>query len=152
MRLHGALLFLVQGPCLSALYMCITKSKSAQDNVAPGRGGQKKEALKVRNPDESDGVVAKKPAAAASGGGGGGGVLRRPAAARSSYKLTVRHSPPERKEAYILHDGKYLCGMAAKHCVKYMEVVTTVLEECKKGEIKDKEAAVRRMERLKITL
>ena len=141
-------MFLVQGPCLSALYMCITKSKLAQDNVAPGRGGQKKEALKVRNPDESDGVVAKKLAAGASGGG----VLRRPAAAPSSYKLTVRHSPPQRKEAYILHDGKYLCGLAAKHCVKYMEVVTTVLEECKKGEIKDKEAAVRRMERLKITL
>ena len=79
-------------------------------------------------------------------------MLRRPAAARSSYKLTVRHSPPERKEAYILHDGKYLCGLAQKHCAKYMEVITAVLEECKKGEIKDKEAAVRRMERLKITL
>ena len=120
--------------------------------MAPGRGGQKKEALKVRNPDESDVVVAKRPAAASSGGGGGGGVLLRPAAARSSYKLTVRHSPPERKEAYILHDGKYLCGLAQKHCAKYMEVITAVLEECKKGEIKDKEAAVRRMERLKITL
>jgi len=51
---------------------------------------------------------------------------KRPAAAGHKFLVTIRHSPAERRQAYIMMNGKYLCGCSCQQHDDYLGIVRSV--------------------------
>jgi len=106
-----------------------------KQSVPAARGGQRKAAEAVRKGTKRP--LAPPPLLDAE----------QPAAV-ANVKVVNRNTPPEKREAYILSDGHYVCTLRQSRCPKYKEIIEQVAVEMRSGAIGDKIAAKARVEAL----
>ena len=96
--------------------------------VPASRGGQKNAARK--RPAASIATSHAKPAAAT-------------AATTGAFKVVKRFKPTARKEAYILHDGKFLLTLTAKRAEDCNDLMEVLAAELERGDVSPDAAKVR---------
>ena len=101
-------------------------AKQNKDSVSSARGGQKRGAEAAKGAigdDRRSESVAKRPAAK---------TMKRPAQT-GSYRVVNRATPVERKEAYIMHEGKFVVSLTCKMSPMYASIIEQVRAELESG-------------------
>jgi len=139
-------------PTLVGSPSSVTSALAAERNpVTAKRGGQKQRALAPRAPLTKKPSLCLEVVPAAP-------TMKRPAAViedrvvpfthklPTHFKVVHRQHPPTRAEAYIMQNGKFLCGLTRKRSAAYYDVAVKVSVELAMGSLKPESARQRLQE------